>query len=217
MSAIVESVQHRLAQLGYDPGPIDGQEGPLTDGALASFKANHGMVARPAPLILTLPLLFSKEAKQWKARAVPEDKAIITAAKALIGLKEVPGAGSNQRIIDLARKGGISWYSDDATAWCAAFVNGILAETGHKTTKSALARSFMQYGEAVRWQDARPGDIFVMPRGTNPLYGHTGFIEKNHGDGTFGTVEANVSDAVVRRKRREGEFLENGIRRPVKA
>lgn len=56
------------------------------------------------------------------------------------------------------------------TPWCAAFINGILKHSGHKTTGSNLASSFRTYGKSVR----RPsqGDIVVMRRHVGIFVGY---------------------------------------------
>ena len=42
-AARVAAVQRALANLGYDPGPVDGRMGPLTRAALRVFQAEHGL------------------------------------------------------------------------------------------------------------------------------------------------------------------------------
>lgn len=37
----VKDVQVRLAEIGYNPGPLDGIFGTLTDAAVRSFQQNH--------------------------------------------------------------------------------------------------------------------------------------------------------------------------------
>ncbi len=41
----VRTLQRRLANLGYSPGPIDGRFGPLTERAVIAFQATHGLIA----------------------------------------------------------------------------------------------------------------------------------------------------------------------------
>jgi Tfp pilus assembly protein PilF len=43
-SAAVRALQRRLAALNYAPGPVDGRYGPLTEQAVRSFQATHGLV-----------------------------------------------------------------------------------------------------------------------------------------------------------------------------
>jgi uncharacterized protein (TIGR02594 family) len=63
-------------------------------------------------------------------------------------------------------------------AWCAAFVNAMLASKGLPTTGSLAASSFKNYGTKVSLEEAQPGDIVV-------LNGHVGFFA---GYGPNGTV-----------------------------
>ena len=56
------------------------------------------------------------------------------------------------------------------TPWCAAFINGILKNSGHKTTGSNLASSFRTYGMAVR--KPSQGDIVVMRRHVGIFVGY---------------------------------------------
>lgn len=66
------------------------------------------------------------------------------------------------------------------TEWCAAFVNSVLAEQGIEGSASIhahplLARSFLDWGQAVSVHSVQPSDIVVFPRGTEGWQGHVGF------------------------------------------
>lgn len=60
-----------------------------------------------------------------------------------------------------------------SVAWCAAFVNTILKQSGFEGTNSLMARSFLQYGSITRVPEY--GDIVVFKRGRNEAAGHVGF------------------------------------------
>ena len=64
--------------------------------------------------------------------------------------------------------------------WCAAFANAILEESSIISNKDhqhpLLARSFLQWGEAV--DDPQMGDVVVFPRGNEGWQGHVGFYVK---------------------------------------
>ena len=61
------------------------------------------------------------------------------------------------------------------TAWCAAFVNAVLATEGLPSNGKLNARSFLDYGKST---DApRKGDIAVLRRGQNSSQGHVGFFD----------------------------------------
>jgi uncharacterized protein (TIGR02594 family) len=73
------------------------------------------------------------------------------------------------------------------TAWCAAFVNGVLHQAGMQGTDSLAARSFLNIGQKVEGKP-QEGDIVVLSRGDpNGNLGHVGFYV---GDGaTPGSVK----------------------------
>jgi uncharacterized protein (TIGR02594 family) len=56
------------------------------------------------------------------------------------------------------------------TPWCAAFINSILKNSGHKTSGSNLASSFKNYGVPVR--NPSQGDIVVLRRHVGIFVGY---------------------------------------------
>lgn len=75
------------------------------------------------------------------------------------------------------------------TAWCAAFVNASLGQGGIKGTGSNLARSFLEWGQAV--DTPAEGDVVVLSRGADPTYGHVGFYAGLNPDGTVRVLGGN--------------------------
>ena len=57
--------------------------------------------------------------------------------------------------------------------WCAAFVNSVLEETEVESTRSLIARSYLDWGEST--DEPSPGDIMVFSRGSSNWQGHVGF------------------------------------------
>ena len=135
----------------------------------------------------------------------------LRAAQQELGVREAPGKTNNPTIIQYGREAGIDWFADDSIAWCAVFVNAMLVRTGYPSTKSALARSFIEYGTPL--SKPVPGAIVVFPRGSNPLYGHVGIVE-SVGNGTVTLINGNISDEVRRSTFRTSTILPNGIRWP---
>lgn len=72
------------------------------------------------------------------------------------------------------------------TAWCAAFANSILKNSGRPGTNSLMARSFLKYGSPT--QQPTEGDIAVFSRGKSPVHGHVGFY--------MGTVNKGGKDYI---------------------
>lgn len=97
-----------------------------------------------------------------------------------VGEKEVSGAEDNPRIVQYHSETGIKQRSFcDEVPWCASFVNWCLKQAGVKGTKSALARSFLNYGFQCEYH---PGCIVVLKRSNDVNKGHVGFaIDKKLG------------------------------------
>jgi uncharacterized protein (TIGR02594 family) len=76
----------------------------------------------------------------------------VTVAEHELGVRELVGRQHNGRILDYLETAlniGRWGRSRDETAWCAAFVNWCLKETGIRGTDNALASSFITYGQKV--------------------------------------------------------------------
>lgn len=79
------------------------------------------------------------------------------------------------------------------TAWCAAFVNAVLAADGFTGTGSLGARSFLNFGQATD----RPveGDIVVLRRGKGDQ-GHVGFYQGRDKNGNILVLGGNTNARV---------------------
>lgn len=128
-------------------------------------------------------------------------------AATLIGKGEVPDRASIQEYL---RNGGVN-LDPATTAWCAAFVNATLGQAGIEGTGSNMARSFLNYGEAV--DQPQRGDLAVFSRGDpNGPFGHVGFFDALNPDGTIRVLGGNQSDAVGYSNYGADQLL--GYRRP---
>lgn len=116
-----------------------------------------------------------------------------------LGQREIPGRRHNMRIVyyhSFTTLGAV----DDETSWCSSFICAAAEETGHQSTRSAAARSWLSYGTEVSLADAAPGDICVFWRGSpNSWMGHVTFIHEKW-DGKSHTIKClggNQSNAVT--------------------
>lgn|GEM_PF-2974945 len=81
------------------------------------------------------------------------------------------------------------------TAWCAAFVNATLAQSGQQGTGKLNARSYLDWGQAV--DTPQQGDVAVFSRGDpNGWQGHVGFFDGYNDDGTIRVLGGNQGDSV---------------------
>jgi len=128
---------------------------------------------------------------------LPELKWIATARK-YIGLREVKGAKHHQQIVQWWKDIGAPWFTDDETAWCGAYVGGVLKEAGFPVLpggKGASARAWNGYG--VKLDKPAYGAIAVYWRGSpSGANGHVNFIVGRDQRGRLMGLGGNQSDSV---------------------
>lgn len=141
----------------------------------------------PGPPVMVAPLAPSEPAEPpWLAVALAE-----------VGQREVPGAGANPRIVEYHAATTLRATSDEV-AWCAAFVSWVLERAGFRSTRSAAAASYCDWGEPSL---ARRGSIVVLhnpaARGSNLTRSgnHVGFL-LSHDRKRWVVLGGNQSDSV---------------------
>lgn len=148
---------------------------------------------------------------RWTLRALME-----------LRVSEVPGKGSNDRILEYLKyttdQGAPKVPSDDATPWCAAYMNWCLGKEGLPTSKSHAAKSFSNYGQSL--PSPVPGAILVFNRaGANaPSWqGHTAqFLCKDRTrPHMWRVVGANQNDRCSIALWDSRLLIPNGIRYPT--
>jgi uncharacterized protein (TIGR02594 family) len=90
--------------------------------------------------------------------------------------KEIPGIKSNPRILEAYKcvdgLGNPEMLDDSKIAWCSVYANYCIQKAGGKGTRSAAARSWLDWGNASK---GKVGDIVVFKRGTG-WQGHVAFV-----------------------------------------
>jgi len=110
-----------------------------------------------------------------------------------LGVKEYSGKfNNNPRIIEYHKTTSLG-ASEDEVSWCAAFVGWCLIKAGYTSTKSALARSYINWGVAL--SAPRFGAVVVFRRGNNPTFGHVAFVQKFDANYIY-CLGGNQSDSV---------------------
>lgn len=132
-------IQQKLKALGFDPGPIDGIQGPNTDAAVVAFKKSVGLRARPYLGPITYEALMGQ----------PETSSKYTPwmghATRLRGLHE-----QRDRAVLMKAFGSLSWVNPVTTAWCGAFVAAChrMADPDVKLPENPLgARNWANWGQ----------------------------------------------------------------------
>lgn len=115
-------------------------------------------------------------------------------ARKHVGEREIKGRRHNPLILrwwTLLR----APFADDETPWCAAYVGGVLEAAGIRSSRSAMARSYLCWGVRLR----RPvvGCIVVFWRiSPRAASGHVGFAVGRDGRGNLTILGGNQGDAV---------------------
>lgn len=112
-------------------------------------------------------------------------------ASSMLGKHE---ATDSAAISDYLATGGANL--DPVTrAWCAAYVNSTLEQSGISGTGKMNARSFMDWGQPV--DTPQKGDVAVFSRGDPKGWqGHVGFFDSLNPDGTINVLGGNQGDRV---------------------
>jgi uncharacterized protein (TIGR02594 family) len=88
-------------------------------------------------------------------------------------------------------------------------MNFILNKTGHGSTGSRAARSFLKYGKQV--DGPRVGAIVVLTRGNNGQSGHVGIVRGTDGEGNPIVISGNhgkrVAESVYPKHKVLGYFM----------
>jgi uncharacterized protein (TIGR02594 family) len=129
-------------------------------------------------------------------------------ARGEIGVREIAGPEDNPRIQEYHASTSLK-ATDDETPWCSAFVNWCLQQAGLEGTGSAMARSWLDWGQKVT--EPQPGDVAVFARGTGNQ-GHVGFCLGRSG-GSVKLLGGNQNDEVNVAWQNASRLL--GYRRPI--
>lgn len=118
-------------------------------------------------------------------------------AKKYLNLREWPGAQHNPLIVKFFKDSHNGWVQDDETPWCAAFVGAVCAESGMVGTGRLNARSYLEWGYAIKKEEAEKGDIVVLWRGAREgKQGHVGFFDAFDGKAGVRILGGNQDDKV---------------------
>lgn len=115
------------------------------------------------------------------------------------GVIEVAGISANPRILlYLASTGlkGTKLALSDETAWCSAFACWVMEKAGIKSTRSAAARSWLDWGQPL--QLPKPGCIVVFDRhdAANPNAAHVAFYFSERLDSHINVLGGNQRNRV---------------------
>lgn len=119
------------------------------------------------------------------------DPSWLCEARRYIGQREIAGTKNNPLIL---RWWGLirAPFTNDETPWCAGFTGGCLEAVGIRSSRSAAARSYLNWGQKLA--GAAVGAVVVFRRG--PVNGHVGFVVGRDTRGNLMVLGGNQGDRV---------------------
>lgn len=118
----------------------------------------------------------------------------IMAARGELGVAEVPGPGSNPRILEYLRTTNLpaAMANTEATPWCSAFANWSMQQGGETGTGTAAAVDWRNWGEHA--DGPSYGAIAVIDHGNG--HGHVTFVAGQTPGGQTVFLGGNQNDSV---------------------
>lgn len=125
---------------------------------------------------------------------------LIEIAMKYYGQKEIDGPESNPWILGIIRKLFPHATDDSKISWCSIFMHAICEEAGipiKLDSDSGKARSWSKFGQKVKIEDARPGDVVIFWRESVTSWkGHVALWVNDRGNGTVRVLGGNQDNAV---------------------
>ena len=137
-------------------------------------------------------------AKQYKGKRIAREafgslgdmSVAMRVAADNLGMNESDKSGALKEYL---KDGGVN-LDPAEIAWCAAYVNATLAQSGMSGTGSNMARSFLNWG--VKVSEPKRGDLVVLSRGSDQTKGHVGFFDGYDEAGNIRILGGNQGNSV---------------------
>ncbi len=159
-----------------------GTQVTLVHAGFAALPPDHPVRhGQPVPrFIATMGMWWSDQMTSLRMAVADEARAPwLRVARAELGVRNFAVGSSNPRVTEFHAGTTIQGYDDKAN-WCSSFVHWSLARVGIAGTASALARSWLDWGDALN--EPRPGCITVLWREDPQSWkGHVGFFVRSDG------------------------------------
>jgi len=169
-------------RVGFEPCR-DGTLVTLVHAGWASLPPDHPVRHGQAvqPFIAGMGMWWSDQMSSLRMQVdLLRDAPWLRIARGELGVRAFDAGASNPRITQYHAGTDIAGY-DDKASWCSSFVNWTLGRAGIAGTGSALARSWLAWGDAIA--EPRPGCIAVLWRDDPQSWkGHVAFFVREAGD-----------------------------------
>lgn len=140
----------------------------------------------------------------WNTTTVP-NWFVIAWDERLKLISEIPGKLHHPDIIKHGSSVDLHITTDEVP-WCSAFVNWCILQTGKTITKSALARSWLTWGQP---SEVKLGGVVIFKRGKSNVFGHVGFAVYHEKEfNRIHVLGGNQSDAITIQAYPESDLLD---------
>lgn len=202
------------ADAGIDPAAVvEGVTNAVTGPALDDPDYEDEAETQDPAVIASQPDSFYQEVMQRFTDGT-DDRTNVSPSVLVETARRVLGADENAQnamLQSFLADGGVN-LDPSETAWCAGFMNSVLAQNGIDGTQSLAARSFLDWGEEVT--DPSEGDIVVLSRGRRDGWkGHVGIFQGFDENGNILILGGNQGGGVNVTSYPAARLL--GYRRPV--
>ncbi len=177
MTISTRDQQTLLKDAGFDPGPIDGLWGTLSQWAYDAWQEDR----------------FPGRFKAGK----DDQPKWLQHAFSFLGLKEIKGKRHNDTIVGFWEALKLH-FRDDETPWCAGFKNRMIQMAGLPIPKKyrAAALGWRWNGHGTRLDGPALGAVFSCKRPGRAGSGHTGFVAGRDRRGNVMILGGNQGNAV---------------------
>lgn len=180
----------------------------LTQANLAVIKSQN---QRTNGLKLDTKTADANAKAQEKLNKEKEKGAKLNAASLAVAAAQDVGvteAANPNKIMGYQR--AVGYMSGRIDAWCASFVGAALEKSGFKSTRSASARSYDNYGVGINKNGVIPSGAIATVARSGGSGRHVFIVERDLGNGKVATIEGNAgrnTDRVIRGVRDKSQLI----------
>lgn len=180
----------------------------LTQANLAVIKSQN---QRTTGLKLNTKEADANAKAQEKLNKEKEKGAKLNAASVAVAAAQDVGvteAANPNKIMGYQR--AVGYMSGRIDAWCASFVGAALEKSGFKSTRSASARSYDNYGVGINKNGVIPSGAIATVARSGGSGRHVFIVERDLGNGKVSTIEGNAgrnTDRVIRGVRDKSQLI----------